>query len=68
VDPWSDQAELVKSPSVPLASAREKMVFEVTPVFPHLARQAEVGEAKSAPQTPVQPGSAAPAAPVNPQP
>lgn len=68
VDPWSDQAELVKSPSVPLASAREKMVFEVTPVFPHLARQAEVGEAKSAPQTPVQPGSAAPAAPVSPQP
>jgi len=68
VDPWSDQAELVKSPSVPLASAREKMVFEVTPVFPHLARQAEVGEAKSAPQTPVQPGSATPAAPVNPQP
>ena len=68
VDPWSDQAELVKSPSVPLASAREKMVFEVTPVFPHLARQAEVGEAKSAPQTPVQPGSATPAATVNPQP
>lgn len=68
VDPWSDQAELVKSPSVPLASAREKMIFEVTPVFPHLARQAEVGEVKSAPQTPVQPGSATAAAPVNPQP
>ncbi|HKU23632.1 MAG TPA: M48 family metalloprotease [Terriglobales bacterium] len=68
VDPWSDQAELVKSPSVPLASAREKMIFEVTPVFPHLARQAEVGEVKSAPQTPVQPGSATAASPVNPQP
>lgn len=67
VDPWSDQAELVKSPSVPLASVREKMIFEVTPVFPHLARQAEVGEVKSAPQTPVQPGSTTTAAPVNPQ-
>ncbi|HTM89662.1 MAG TPA: M48 family metalloprotease [Terriglobales bacterium] len=67
VDPWSDQAELVKSPSVPLASVREKMIFEVTPVFPHLARQAEVGEVKSAPQTPVQPDGTTPAAPVNPQ-
>lgn len=62
VDPWSDEAQLVKSPSVPLASAREKMIFEVTPLFPHLARQAEVGAAQSAPaaeQTPV---------PANPQP
>jgi len=67
VDPWSDQAELVKSPSVPLASVREKMIFEVTPVFPHLTRQAEVGEVKSAPQTPVQPDGTTPAAPVNPQ-
>lgn len=68
VDPWSDQAELVKSPSVPLASAREKMIFEVTPVFPHLARQAEVGEVKSPPPTPVQPGNTTPTGPVNPQP
>ncbi|HLK32764.1 MAG TPA: M48 family metalloprotease [Terriglobales bacterium] len=58
VDPWSDQAELVKSPAVPLASAREKMVFEVTPVFPHLTREAEVGEAKSTSPTPTQTGGA----------
>jgi hypothetical protein len=38
VDPWSDRAELIKSPAVSLVSAREKMLFEVTPVFPHLGR------------------------------
>ena len=55
VDPWSDQAELVKSPSVALASAREKMIFEVTPVFPHLARAAEPGAANPTPQASAQP-------------
>ncbi len=59
VDPWSDQAELVKSPSVPLASAREKMIFEVTPVFPHLARETSVGQAISASPAPVQPATPA---------
>lgn len=50
VDPWSDQAELVKSPAVPLASAREKMFFEVTPVFPHLAKQADSSVAQNTPK------------------
>jgi hypothetical protein len=59
VDPWSDQAELVKSPSVPLASAREKMIFEVTPVFPHLAREAAVGATNMPPQSPAQPETGA---------
>jgi hypothetical protein len=63
VDPWSDQAGLVKSPSVALASAREKMIFEVTPVFPHLARAADAGTTPSAP--PAQAVGAAAAA--NPQ-
>jgi len=38
VDPWSDQVELSKAKSVPLASAREKMEFEITPFFPYLTR------------------------------
>jgi hypothetical protein len=59
VDPWSDQAELVKSPTVPLASAREKMIFEVTPVFPHLAREADAGQTKSAAQPPATPAASA---------
>jgi hypothetical protein len=66
VDPWSDQAELVKSPSVPLASAREKMIFEVTPVFPHLAREAAIGAANIPPQSPAQPGARPAATPPQP--
>jgi len=38
VDPWTDQAELSKSKPVALASAREKMEFEITPFFPYLTR------------------------------
>jgi Peptidase family M48 len=38
VDPWSDRAEMSKAKPVALISAREKMFFEVTPVFPYLTR------------------------------
>jgi Peptidase family M48 len=38
VDPWSDRAEMSKAKPVALLSAREKMFFEVTPVFPYLTR------------------------------
>ncbi len=38
IDPWSDRAELSKAKPVALLSAREKMFFEVTPVFPYLTR------------------------------
>jgi hypothetical protein len=38
VDPWSNQATLAKTKPVALLSAREKMPFEVTPVFPYLMR------------------------------
>jgi hypothetical protein len=38
VDPWSNTAELAKTKPVALVSAREKMPFEVTPVFPYLTR------------------------------
>jgi hypothetical protein len=38
LDPWSDKVELVKKPIVPLVSPKEKMPFEVTPLYPHIAR------------------------------
>ena len=38
VDSWSDRIRLVKSKPVTLLSAREKMPFEVTPLFPYLIR------------------------------
>jgi hypothetical protein len=38
VDPWSSQAMLAKTKPVALLSAREKMPFEVTPVFPYVTR------------------------------
>lgn len=44
VDPWSDQVELSKAKPVALASAREKMEFEITPVFPYLTRLTNAAE------------------------
>jgi hypothetical protein len=38
VDPWDDHLYLEKSKPVPLLSAREKLSFEVTPIFPNLTR------------------------------
>jgi len=38
LDPWDDHVELQKGKSAPLVSARDKMSFEVTPVFPNLVR------------------------------
>jgi peptidase M48-like protein len=57
LDPWDDHVELQKGKSVPLVSARDKMSFEVTPVFPNLVRwnkqpgptAGEVSAAKPAP-------------------
>jgi hypothetical protein len=51
IDPWSDRAELTKAPALPLASAREKMIFEVTPVFPHLSRQGTESNVAEQPQS-----------------
>jgi hypothetical protein len=36
IDPWDDDAALLKAKPVPLYSAREKMPFEVTPFEPYL--------------------------------
>lgn len=38
VNPWTDAAELMKTKPVALVSAREKMPFEITPLFPYLTR------------------------------
>ena len=38
MDPWSDKVELLKTKAVPLASASEKIPFEVAPFFPYLTR------------------------------
>ena len=38
VDPWNNQIEINRAKAVQLLTAREKMPFEVTPVFPHLTR------------------------------
>jgi hypothetical protein len=38
LDPWDDHVELQKGKSVPLVSPRDKMSFEVTPIFPNLVR------------------------------
>lgn len=36
LDPWDDHVEMMKSKPVALRSVRDKMSFEVTPVFPNL--------------------------------
>jgi hypothetical protein len=38
---WSDQLTIQKTHAVHLVSAREKMPFELTPMFPYLTRQGE---------------------------
>jgi len=38
VDPWNDAVELMKTKPAALLSAREKMPFQITPLFPHLTR------------------------------
>lgn len=48
LDPWSDQVELAKAKPVALASAKEKMPFEITPFFPFLTRYSTPGSEKVA--------------------
>jgi hypothetical protein len=53
VDPWSAKIELLKNKPVPLNSAREKMVFEVTPFLPYLTRvEGANGQAARGGETP----------------
>ncbi|HEX4166945.1 MAG TPA: M48 family metalloprotease [Bryobacteraceae bacterium] len=39
VDPWSDQLKLLKNPNMTLASAKEKLPFQVTPFMVFLTRE-----------------------------
>ena len=55
LDPWDDRLEMLKSKPVALLSVRDKMSFEVTPVYPNLviARPANSNQeiaAKPAPE------------------
>jgi hypothetical protein len=53
VDPWNDQAQMLKTAPVALESVREKMPFEITPFMPYLRRYQEVRAAElAAPQGP----------------
>lgn len=36
VDPWTSKAELLRTPNLPLASAREKASMAITPLVPYL--------------------------------
>lgn len=38
VNPWNDSVQLIKTKPVALLSAREKMPFEIAPMFPFLTR------------------------------
>ncbi len=55
LDAWSDKIEMTKANRVPLISPREKMPFEITPVFPYITRmnpeeKGKVAAATTAPQ------------------
>jgi hypothetical protein len=63
---WSNRVELIKSQPVAITSARDKMMFEVTPFFPRLTRAGQgdaptPGNANGSAQT----ASSAPAASSN---
>jgi len=54
LDPWTDELRMARTRSVPLLSAREKMPFEITPVYLNLTygdlpEQIAAGTAESAP-------------------
>ncbi|MFZ0320778.1 MAG: M48 family metalloprotease [Candidatus Sulfotelmatobacter sp.] len=48
LDPWTDQVEMAKAKPVALASAKEKMPFEITPFFPYLTRLSTSGDSRVA--------------------
>jgi hypothetical protein len=44
LDPWTDRLRMVTARSVPLLSGREKMAFEISPVYLHLKYESAEGE------------------------
>ena len=65
VDPWSDQVQLLKSKNLALVSAREKMSFQVTPLFPYLVRFGTAEQAAGQPKPGAAPPTAAQSAPTH---
>jgi hypothetical protein len=55
LDPWDDHVEMQKGKQVPLVSARDKMSFEVTPMFPNLVRYSPPSNANSGSQATAKP-------------
>ena len=49
LDPWMGGVEMSKARPVALTTAREKLVFESTPVFPNITRMQYGGEIPRAP-------------------
>jgi hypothetical protein len=49
IDPWNDQLTLIKTKPVAIATAAEKMPFEVTPFFPFLTRVDSTTPEKASP-------------------
>ncbi len=39
MDPWSDQIRMIKTQSIALANAKEKLPFQITPFMLHLTRE-----------------------------
>jgi hypothetical protein len=44
LDPWTDKLRMTQMRPVPLLSAREKLPFEITPIYIHLRYQAQTEE------------------------
>jgi hypothetical protein len=63
VDPWNNRIEINKAKPVQLLTAREKMPFEVTPIYPHLTRLA----LEAPVEAPQPPAADAPVAPTTSQ-
>jgi hypothetical protein len=64
LDPWTDELRMARTRSVPLLSAREKIPFEVAPVYLHLTYGHEPERLAVAPEDAPPPAKSAPA-PVN---
>lgn len=58
LDPWTNQLRMVSTRSVPLLSGREKMPFEITPVYLHLRYQSASGEQLAQEASPHEPSVA----------
>jgi hypothetical protein len=44
VNPWNNQLTLLKPHNIPVLSGREKVPFEITPVYLHLTRYSDPGQ------------------------